>query len=802
MRHIMFAAAACVAFVVSLASPTAHAVNVATDGVGEVAIIPYYTAREGWQTLISMTNTQRQPIVAKVRVRESRNSRVVLDFLVALAGYDVFTGVIREASDGSGPVFIGTDSPDEHGAITCTIPSDIVLNRQLDSLVNLDANNVIDLNGLVVNNVSLGDDAFLLGNVLNYVFQDGVRNTTGAHLKAEGYASVDSLGVNQDGGSVDIDRAREGYVEIIVLGYAQLPDALLEYPVGIPSRIIPTELNETLNELTSLITDNIISDSVNDIVSDVSGVPLGVINVATAIEHRHCGLLDYAFYDYDNPLTPLIDLDDVEAGLQGQLDAWLGLLTGTPALGFAPSYALETARQMGEPINALKVNYSLLNPSKGIEASMAAPTWANFYNPDPAGRVTPDDNADCLITRGDERADVDAESGVVGGLLEVVGGLLFCPDGSPSFFGLNCEAVPVEWSPDGGVDGESCRNLITAQRPFDERQPPLLTVLTGVEQLGALQTFLVGENGPESFDFLEPSLNDAYPAVANWFSDELNASRSVAPLRETGLAAPENVRGVDAFSMTIQRQAIFGEYSVNPALGVETNWIVTLPTKHFYVDDGLDLDDAATVDIDESLPGRYVAILPEDGRDEAVLVENGVSLAPPYAPFQNAYAQTVSGDPSTAESCSGASFVVFDRAAQTVQPAPVNDVVISPAPPVTRDLTEVCNEANVFTFNGQGSVLAPSNPVDVTVDTDALSGNTSGWMFMLLDEDPAADGSELGGGLLGAYELPGGAGLQAVQYSGLPVLGIQIKTRTFGTVTRNFATMTESSYIQQGVNVP
>jgi hypothetical protein len=92
--------AACSATLASaMLASGAGAVNLATDGIGEVAIAPYYTVRDGWQTTMNVINTQDRPIVVKVRVHEGQNSRDVLDFNVALSAYDVFTGVIRGGSE-------------------------------------------------------------------------------------------------------------------------------------------------------------------------------------------------------------------------------------------------------------------------------------------------------------------------------------------------------------------------------------------------------------------------------------------------------------------------------------------------------------------------------------------------------------------------------------------------------------------------------------------------------------------------------------------------------------------------------
>jgi len=43
------------------------------------------------------------------------------------------------------------------------------------------------------------------------------------------------------------------------------------------------------------------------------------------------------------------------------------------------------------------------------------------------------------------------------------------------------------------------------------------------------------------------------------------------------------VRGVDAVSYVFMHDTIMNEYTTNPDLGADTEWVVTFPTKHFYV---------------------------------------------------------------------------------------------------------------------------------------------------------------------------------------------------------------------------
>uniref|UniRef100_UPI003C7D5671 hypothetical protein n=1 Tax=Candidatus Thiosymbion oneisti TaxID=589554 RepID=UPI003C7D5671 len=47
---------------------------------------------------------------------------------------------------------------------------------------------------------------------------------------------------------------------------------------------------------------------------------------------------------------------------------------------FSEAKIKDTAKQFGEPINALKFNFRFINPKRGIEAGGQAVTWANFFN--------------------------------------------------------------------------------------------------------------------------------------------------------------------------------------------------------------------------------------------------------------------------------------------------------------------------------------------------------------------------------------------------------------------------------------
>ncbi|HRX60765.1 MAG TPA: hypothetical protein P5260_06025 [Candidatus Competibacter sp.] len=98
-----------------LAGPQlASAQAVSTTGSGTAAVVPYYTVRAGWQTLVNVTNTTSSSLAVKVRIRESYNSRDILDFNILLSPYDVWTAWLSLGADGK--PFLQTNDR------SCTVP--------------------------------------------------------------------------------------------------------------------------------------------------------------------------------------------------------------------------------------------------------------------------------------------------------------------------------------------------------------------------------------------------------------------------------------------------------------------------------------------------------------------------------------------------------------------------------------------------------------------------------------------------------------------------------------------------------
>lgn len=99
---------------------SAGAVMVNPNGLGQVLIYPYYTVRSSasgnaYNTLLSVVNTTASTKAVKVRFREGKASKEVLDFNVFLSPNDVWTAAVTP--DGSGGAQITTTDA------SCTIPS-------------------------------------------------------------------------------------------------------------------------------------------------------------------------------------------------------------------------------------------------------------------------------------------------------------------------------------------------------------------------------------------------------------------------------------------------------------------------------------------------------------------------------------------------------------------------------------------------------------------------------------------------------------------------------------------------------
>ncbi len=93
-----------------------NAVNLNSDGVGQVLVYPYYTVNNGLNTLISVVNTTDLVKAVKVRFLEGKNSRECLDFNLYMSPYDVWTAALLETDAGGNAKIITNDT-------SCTVPA-------------------------------------------------------------------------------------------------------------------------------------------------------------------------------------------------------------------------------------------------------------------------------------------------------------------------------------------------------------------------------------------------------------------------------------------------------------------------------------------------------------------------------------------------------------------------------------------------------------------------------------------------------------------------------------------------------
>ena len=155
----------------------ANAVNLNPDGLGQVLVYPYYTVNGGNSTLVSVVNTTGLGKAVKVRFLEGRNSREVLDFNLYLSPYDVWTGaVFALGGSATGPGNLTTADT------SCTAP-------------NIRTNSSLPV---------------LPGTTTRYV---PFRN-----FQYVDYPANASVLDNNDSGPDDLERTREGHLEIIEMG--------------------------------------------------------------------------------------------------------------------------------------------------------------------------------------------------------------------------------------------------------------------------------------------------------------------------------------------------------------------------------------------------------------------------------------------------------------------------------------------------------------------------------------------------------------------------------------------------------
>jgi hypothetical protein len=162
-------------------------------------------------------------------------------------------------------------------------------------------------------------------------------------------------------------------------------------------------------------------------------------------------------------------------------------------------------------------------------------------------------------------------------------------------------------------------------------------------------------------------------------------------------SAPNNA--IDAVSAVFMSNNLFNEYNVDSSVGSNTDWVVTFPTKRFYVDNEI----------------------------------LGVALGDPGAiqPFRFTFGEDASGN-GDGLSCTQIEVAQYDREeGRPVGPAPG----FSPPPP-GQPASSLCKEVNVISFLNVSTAPTESGVLGSTLVTNVKPFAAAGWMR--LGMNPAA----------------------------------------------------------------
>jgi hypothetical protein len=285
--------------------------------------------------------------------------------------------------------------------------------------------------------------------------------------------------------------------------------------------------------------------------------------------------------------------------------------------------------------------------------------------------------------------------------------------------------------------------------------PPAATQLNNLitAQLAPGSIVPVAPNTAYTASWHEPSLNSANtngivftPAALSVPGTPTTASSTTL----TGYNAAGGVTNANAVSFVLQARNVVNEWTrrTNPAAGwvTETDWVVTFPTKTFYVD-----ADATT-----EFAGRSA------NRQNLPTVTAGAAPAP----FANFFTSSTAATPPVVtrngRACDTTGNVLYNR-----EEASVTGQGFSPG-----GSSSLCYETNVLTFVGS-NILGSSSPISQSLDS--LPGEF-GWLNLGLTATNTA----------------------ATNWSGLPVVGFEITTRTnsvTGNTSLNSAGLVDHAYL-------
>ena len=234
--------------------------------------------------------------------------------------------------------------------------------------------------------------------------------------------------------------------------------------------------------------------------------------------------------------------------------------------------------------------------------------------------------------------------------------------------------------------------------------------------------------------FILPGLNSGDTLSATVFNS--NGTTSTASFD----------RGVDAVSYVFMHDQLMNEYTTEVDVGAETEWVITFPTKQFYV-------------FDEQSGGMGAGV----------------------APFTSWWDNTLLDE--SAEACEPVSLnTIWDREERKPGFVPGQPVppVVSPAPPPDEEEDrfpfELCYETSVLRFGAEDPLLAATEILGSTnfhnIDNVALTFEFGWARLQLADYPETVDGVIVPGGDTYTRSLPV---LSGTPLEGLPVAGFAVQ---------------------------
>jgi hypothetical protein len=210
---------------------------------------------------------------------------------------------------------------------------------------------------------------------------------------------------------------------------------------------------------------------------------------------------------------------------------------------------------------------------------------------------------------------------------------------------------------------------------------------------------------------LNPNLGNVNPPTSYVFDDG------------TLLTSPYSIpASIDAVSSVFMAANVYNEYEAS-ASGNGTDWVLTFPTKRFYVD--------TTISLTTSV----------------------------IAPFEETFGQTNPG-----VSCTIIGIVNYDREEDTLL---AQGCGFSPCPQ-GQPPSSICHETNVITFNANSTL---NSVLSSTLTSNIVPISTAGWASLNLDPNPGVNTNAPSNTVGGPHDL--NPATNGNIFHGLPITGFQ-----------------------------